>query len=386
MLLSVNRTPILGTDVLRERPLPPGLSRAPKTWPKTPSTEPAAKANGNPKFSALPRFADLLVRPLDDVAVGNESDEADFLYLFACFAKWEQEEEPSAAWELLAAVQNSHADTRAHARALLASSRHFPMKTTSSSARRAITAADASSAEADMNFPYGLEIAQKCSECTAAADGFFCKFSEPLRKALDEATHKSTLPPGAVLFVEGQSPRGMFVVCSGRVNLSTTSREGKLLLLKTAEAGEVVGLSATLCGLGYEVTAETATPCQVSFIDRNHVLGLMREHTEFSLQSADFLSRGFHEAYRDIRDLMLSKTSAGKLARLLLSQSFSPDLGLRETRIPSTMTHEEMAHRIGASRETVTRLLTALKKKHLIRQDGSTLVIRDRTALEALTV
>lgn len=178
----------------------------------------------------------------------------------------------------------------------------------------------------------------------------------------------------------------MFVVCSGRVNLSTTSREGKLLLLKTAEAGEVVGLSATISGLGYEVTAETATPCQVSFIDRNHVLDLMNSHTEFSLQSAHFLSLGFHEAYHDIRDLMLSKTSAGKLARLLLSQSPSSDLNFRETRIPSTMTHEEMAHRIGASRETVTRLLTGLKKKHLIRQDGSTLVIRDRTALEALTV
>lgn len=306
------------------------------------------------------------------------------MYLFACFAKWEQEEDPSAAWELLAAAQDSQADTRAHARALLASSRHLALRT--ASAHQAMMDKAASPLEVDMNFSYGLEIDPKCSECAVAAKGFFCKFSEPMREALDEVTHKSMLPPGAVLFVEGQSPRGMFVVCSGRVNLSTASREGKLLLLKTAEAGEVVGLSATLSGLGYEVTAETATPCQVSFIDRNHVLELMQTHAEFSLHSADFLSRGFHEAYRDIRDLMLSKTSAGKLARLLLSQSPLSDLDFREARISSTMTHEEMAHRIGASRETVTRLLTALKKKHLIRQDGSTLVIRDRTALEALTV
>ena len=50
------------------------------------------------------------------------------------------------------------------------------------------------------------------------------------------------------------------------------------------------------------------------------------------------------------------------------------------------MTHEEMAQRIGASRETVTRLLSDLKKKQLIRLEGATLVIRDRTALEALAV
>lgn len=386
MLSSLSRSPIIGTSVLRQRPLPPPFSSGPKPCHKAhlAPSEPAARAQGNRNFRAFPQVADVPVRPLHDAALGNQPDEADSLYLFACFAKWEQEEEPSAAWELLAAAQSSHADTRAHARALLSSSRHLAVKTPS--AHDAMTGQTASYAEVDMNSSYGLEIVQKCSECSAAANAFFCKFSQPMVETLDEVTHKSTLPSGAVLFVEGQSPRGMFVVCSGRVNLSTTSREGKLLLLKTAEAGEVVGLSATLSGLGYEVTAETATACQVSFIDRNHVLDLMQTHAEFSLQSAEFLSRGFHEAYRDLRDLMLSKTSAGKLARLLLSQSSSPDLHLRETRIPSTMTHEEMAHRIGASRETVTRLLSALKKKHLICQDGSALVIRDRTALEALTV
>ena len=50
------------------------------------------------------------------------------------------------------------------------------------------------------------------------------------------------------------------------------------------------------------------------------------------------------------------------------------------------MTHEEMAQRIGSSRETVTRLLSDLKKKQLIRLEGPTLVIRDRTALQALAV
>jgi hypothetical protein len=51
--------------------------------------------------------------------------EIDPLYLFACHLVWEQEEEPSRAWELLAAAQSSPVDTRAHARARIASSRHF---------------------------------------------------------------------------------------------------------------------------------------------------------------------------------------------------------------------------------------------------------------------
>jgi CRP/FNR family transcriptional regulator len=48
------------------------------------------------------------------------------------------------------------------------------------------------------------------------------------------------------------------------------------------------------------------------------------------------------------------------------------------------LTHEEMAQMIGASRETVTRVMTQLKRKQIIRLEGSTLVIRNRIGLEQL--
>ncbi len=45
-----------------------------------------------------------------------------------------------------------------------------------------------------------------------------------------------------------------------------------------------------------------------------------------------------------------------------------------------------LAQRIGASRETVTRLLSDLKRKDLIKLEGTTLIIKNRTALEAMAV
>jgi CRP/FNR family transcriptional regulator len=238
-----------------------------------------------------------------------------------------------------------------------------------------------------MKAPYGIDLTENCTECTHRKAGFFCDYSEPALQALNLSSHKSTLPAGAILFVEGQSPRGLFVLCSGKVNLSTTSREGKILILKTAEAGEALGLSAAISGVTYEVTAETATPCQLNFVDRKHLLELLQLHPEVGVRAAEYLSRDFQSAYRDIRDLILSRSSAGKLARLLLSLSLPQlqDAASREDRLHS-MTHEEMAQRIGSSRETVTRLLSDLKKKELIRLDGPTLVIRNRPALEALAV
>jgi CRP/FNR family cyclic AMP-dependent transcriptional regulator len=306
------------------------------------------------------------------------------LYLFACHLAWEQREEPSAAWELLAAAQSSHGDTRAHARALLASSHHLGRggaSTLCASQPKRSTAT-----EEDMKAPYGLEIIDNCTECIGTSPGSFCALSHSALEFLTEVSHKSILPAGAILFVEGQSPRGMFILCSGKVNLSTTSREGKILILKTADAGEALGLSATVSGAGYESTAETATPCQLNFVDRKHFLDLMQSHSEVGLHAAQCLSRDFQSAYRDIHDLVLTRSSAGKLARLLLSHSPAKGGEDVETRIHSTMTHEEMAQRIGASRETVTRLLSNLKKKQLIRLDGPTLVIRDRNALQALAV
>lgn len=192
-----------------------------------------------------------------------------------------------------------------------------------------------------------------------------------------------TYPGGAILFVEGQMPRGAFVLCSGKVKLSTTSREGKVLILKVAEPGEALGLSALILGTPYEVTAETAGPCQVNFLRRDALMKLLEQHGEWGLHAAQAVSREFQSAYGDIHGTRADAFFRGEVRRLLLSWTSGREQA-EEIRVRSILTHEEMAQMIGSSRETVTRLLSELKKKELIRLEGSTLVIRDRTALAAL--
>ena len=153
------------------------------------------------------------------------------------------------------------------------------------------------------------------------------------------------------------------------------------------EPGEAIGLSAVISGQAYEVTAETLGPCLVNLVERDGLLRLMERDGELGLRSAQAVSREFQSAYRDIHELMLARSSSGKLAKLLLSWVSARDgESTRETRIQAPVTHEEMALRIGASRETVTRLLSELKKKDLIKLEGSTLLIKNRTALEAMAV
>ncbi len=320
-----------------------------------------------------------------EISVRTHPEEIDPLYLFACFLAWETEEDPGAAWELIGAAKSRYNDTRAHARALLSSSKSLGGLGTGREFQMARERFEVEEEDDEMKAPYGLEIVEKCTECPMVVTGDFCAFAQPAMSALSEVSQKSILPAGAILFVEGHAARGVFILCSGKINLSTTSREGKILILKTAGPGEALGISASVSGSNYETTAETATPCVVNFVDRKHFLEMMQTHSEVGLHVAECLSRDYQSAYRDIHDLVLTRSSAGKLARLLLSQA--PREGVVEGRRKNiAMTHEEMAMRIGSSRETVTRLLCHLRRKQLIRLDGPTLVIRDRPALEALAV
>ena len=317
----------------------------------------------------------------------------DPLYLFACGLSWRKQGNAGAGWELVACLKGSRQRARIAA-ALLSQAKDFDLPAQAPAYSRPVrpppkiepAAPDVSKVVATMNTPYGLEIIENCVSCKLRRDKWFCGLSSEVLRAFSAASHLSTYPGGAVLFVEGQTPRGALVLCSGKVKLSTTSRDGKVLILKMAEPGEALGLSAVISATPYELTAETAGPCQVNFIDRDSLMKLLDKYGELGLHSAQALSREFQSAYRDIHELVLARSSAGKLARLLLSWSgdHEREAGAREIRIRSSMTHEEIAQMIGSSRETVTRLLSELKKRELIRLEGSTLVIRNRTALEAL--
>src|SRR6267154_880235 len=111
-----------------------------------------------------------------------------------------------------------------------------------------------------MKTPYGLQVIESCLTCPMTKDRLFCNLSPRALEGLDAISSSATYPKGAILFVEGQEPRGVFVVCNGRVKLSAGSADGKSLILRIADPGEVVGLPGTISGKAYEATAEALEP------------------------------------------------------------------------------------------------------------------------------
>jgi CRP/FNR family cyclic AMP-dependent transcriptional regulator len=235
-----------------------------------------------------------------------------------------------------------------------------------------------------MKTPYRLEIIESCLSCPMVKERLFCDLPQRALERLDAISSSSTYPKGAILFVEGQAPRGVFVLCNGRVKLSASSADGKALILRIAEAGELIGIPGTIAGQPYEVTAEALEPVQANFMPREEFLHFLREHGEAALKVAEILCHIYHATYREIKYLGLSGSATGKLARFLLDR-LDPAVGNNgPLRATLTLTHEEIAGIVGMSRETVTRLFTSLKKKHLIEIHGSTLIVKNRAGLEKL--
>ena len=230
-----------------------------------------------------------------------------------------------------------------------------------------------------------FKIQYKCLDCKLSLEHFFCNLSESTRQTFESLKITNAYPKGATLFMEGHPSNGIFMLCQGRIKLSTCSRDGKVIILRIAEAGEVLGLSATVSDLNYESTAEVLEPCQVNFVRKDDFLRFLANNNEACFSAVKQISNKYHTAYIQVRSFGLSHTASDKMAKLLLewakTNSHDKSSGIH---LKISYTHEEIAEMIGTSRETVTRILKDFRNRKLISLKGSDLIIHDEKRLDAI--
>jgi len=202
--------------------------------------------------------------------------------------------------------------------------------------------------------------------------------------AFGKVKFTTSYPAGAVLFVEGQVPRGVYMLCQGQVKLTTASPEGKTIM-RVAEAGELLGLYSALSGDVHELTAEALQPCQVDFIRRDDFSKLMREHRDVAVNAMQQFGNYYRGACQQIRYLGLSTSATEKLAGFLLEigkgRGQETQKGLR---FSLGLTHEEIAQVVGLTRESITRTFAEFRHRSLIATQGATVLIRNKPALEKM--
>lgn len=192
---------------------------------------------------------------------------------------------------------------------------------------------------------------------------------------------------GESLFLEDEMPKCVFVICSGRIKLSVTSREGKTAILRIAGPGEILGLSAAMSGTPHETSAEAVELCRVKAIRINDFLRFLQKYPEASAEATSCLLRDYRVVLNNVCRLALPNTVAGRLASLLLEW-----LDCRHTttgterRFIVALTQEEIASMTNTSRETVSRVLHQFQQEKLISIKGASMTILQPQALEKLAV
>jgi CRP/FNR family cyclic AMP-dependent transcriptional regulator len=233
-----------------------------------------------------------------------------------------------------------------------------------------------------MNSPYGLPA--DGLDCHLRSDDFLSALSPESLAAFNQMKRATVLPEGAVIFVEGQISHGIFMLCEGQAKLSTTSLEGKTLVLRIARAGEILGLGPVVTGKPHVLTAETMQPCQLNFVNRQDFLRFLKGHGDACLQAAQHISRNCQNAYAVVRSIGVSNSVSRRVAKFLLTSATDGQVKKGVVHMKLVLTHEEIAQILGTSRESITRILSEFRKKEIVELKGSALTIHNKAGLERL--
>ena len=215
---------------------------------------------------------------------------------------------------------------------------------------------------------------------------FFKALSASAQADLESLSTASSYPSNTALFNETQANTGVYIVLEGEVKLSTHTTSGNRLTLHIAQPGEVLGLSSTLSGGAYEMTADTLYPAKVAHISREAFLEFLSRHPEASAVVNREIERRYNLGCERLRTMELTISTPQRPGRLLLVWSdTNKSESASGTHCPLTMTQEKMGEFINESCQIVFRSMSVYKNRDRVAQHGCTISVSSNTVLDSST-
>ena len=172
-----------------------------------------------------------------------------------------------------------------------------------------------------------------------------------------------------------------FILVAGSVHVAVISAEGKQTILATLKRGEFFGEMSLLDGEPRSASVVAAEPCKLFMLYRKSFLDILQRFPKITIQMLIAMSQRLRKSNRHINTLSLMSVY-GRVAEVIIQ--LGKDQGLRNGTIvviPNRPTHQVLAEMAGTSRETVSRVLSQLQKKHYISMDRRKMVILDEEKL-----
>lgn len=212
-------------------------------------------------------------------------------------------------------------------------------------------------------------------------------FSQLGDGALDSLLHIAStrrLRPREVLFRKGSHGSQTYVIIRGRCRASTAAADGKELVLRIMDAGEVIGEISLLDGHARSATVSALEPTELLVIERRHLLPFLREHPEVAIELLEVLGRRLRTISELLEDTLFLNLPARLSRKLLaLAEAYGRE-GPAGLHIELRLSQQDLGEMIGTSRESVNKQLRAWTEQGVLTMDRRHITIHRPEVLEQL--
>ncbi|MGH1397168.1 MAG: Crp/Fnr family transcriptional regulator [Trichormus sp.] len=193
-----------------------------------------------------------------------------------------------------------------------------------------------------------------------------------------------THPPNQVILLENDWGGSVYFIVEGWVKIRTYNLEGKEVTLNILGKGELFGEMAALDEVPRSTDVITLTPTIIGSMPSQDFVKLIYAEPLAGVHLSQLMARRLRQVNRRLR-LRESDSQSRVADTLLFLAEGQGKRGQTGTEIPN-LPHRELSSLSGLARETVTRVLTKLEKKGLIKRDQDNMCIPDLSALEKMIV
>ena len=204
----------------------------------------------------------------------------------------------------------------------------------------------------------------------------FSELSDTDIASLARLTSRRTCPKDTVVFFENEEGDSFFCIVDGRIKVTILGDDGREVILSVLGRGDFFGEMALLDNEPRSATAIAVEDTELLSLHRNDFQSVLADNRSIMSALIKILTARLRRANHQISTLALLDVY-GRVARVIVDTARDEGKRLKDGRIAfRRATHQEIANRIGTTRETVTRMLKDLERQGLIHIDGKEVVVQ----------
>ncbi|WP_282155701.1 Crp/Fnr family transcriptional regulator [Cytobacillus gottheilii] len=188
-----------------------------------------------------------------------------------------------------------------------------------------------------------------------------------LQKLTASASYKVKMNKGEYLFQDGETAKGLYLLLTGKVQITKIIPNGKELTLRMSGSGEIVGDMSIFCAQSqYTHSAKIIEDGEAAVIPKAELNELLKKDHQLTLELLEWISLQNQINQTKLRDLVLHGKKGALYSTLIrLSNSYGVASG-KDIRLDSSLTNQDLANFCGTSREVINRMLSDLRKNKII--------------------